>query len=70
MAKFGSRVKEMLSDARMSQNELAETAGLSRSAVSDYVNARKMPGVRAIINISEALDCDVEELMPCGEMIE
>lgn len=67
---FGDNLAEMLEDANMSQRELADLARLSEGAVSGYINKRKIPSLRAIINISYALDCDVTDLIDFGDIIE
>ncbi len=67
---FGDNLKEMLEYANMTQRELADAAGLSESSVSDYINKRKLPGIKAIINIGYALDCDFNDLIDFGEHIE
>ena len=66
---FGDNLVDLLKDANMSQRDLADEAGLSESAISDYMHKRKMPGLRAIINISYALDCDLNDLIDFGEKI-
>lgn len=67
---FANNLVEMLEDANMSQRELADIAGLSEGAVSGYINKRKIPSLRAIINIAYALDCSVEDLIDFGDVIE
>ena len=66
---FGDNLISLLEDARMSQRELAVVAGLSESVISDYIHKRKMPKVRAIINIGYALDCDFNDLIDFGDRI-
>lgn len=67
---FGDNLAEMLKDTNMTQRELAEAAGISESMVSDYINKRRAPRLRAIINIAHALNCSVDDLMDFEEMIE
>lgn len=67
---FGDNLSDMLNDAKMTQQELADETGLSKAAISSYVHKRKAPGLKAIINIAYALDCSVDELMDFEEMIE
>lgn len=66
---FGDNLRFMLYEANMTQRELADAAGLSESVVSDYINKRKMPGIRAVLNIAHALDVDVAELIDYGVRI-
>lgn len=67
---FAGNLRDMLIDANMSQRELADASGLAESTISSYINKQKIPSLKAIINISYALDCDVTELIDFGETIE
>lgn len=66
---FGDNLKSMLEHANMTQIELAEYSGLSKAAISRYINKERIPSLRAIINISYALECDVGELIDFDEPI-
>lgn len=66
---FGDNLKSMLHEAWMTQQELADAAGLSRECINNYINKKRMPTVSSIINIAYALDCDVSELIDFGEQI-
>lgn len=66
---FGDNLKSMLEHANMTQMELAEYSGLSKAAISRYINKERIPSLRAIINISYALECDVGELIDFNEPI-
>ena len=67
---FGDNLADMLNDARMTQRELADETGLSESSISYYIKKNKIPGIKALINISYALDCDVSDLIDFGDRIE
>lgn len=67
---FGDNLVSLLRDAQMSQRELADATGLTEATISYYINKRKMPGLKAIINIAYAFDISVDELIDFGEMIE
>lgn len=66
---FGDNLRFMLYEVNMTQRELADAAGLSESVVSDYINKRKMPGIRAVLNIASALDVEIGELIDYGVRI-
>jgi transcriptional regulator with XRE-family HTH domain len=66
---FANNLIEILAEARMSQRELADKAGLSESAVSSYIHKVKMPGIKAVVNMAYALHCGVEELIDFGDVI-
>lgn len=66
---FGDNLISMLNDANMSQRELAEETDISQGTISKYTRGQQLPGIKAIINISYALDCDVSELIDFGDKI-
>lgn len=66
---FGDNLVDMLQGARMTQRELADAIGLSEASVSQYINKRKMPGIKAIVNIAYALDCSIDDLIDFGDRI-
>jgi transcriptional regulator with XRE-family HTH domain len=67
---FGDNLLNMLDEYNMSQVELSEITGLSQGTISRYINKQQSPGIKAIINISYALDCEIDELIDFGDMIE
>lgn len=66
---FGDNLAYMLEQAWMTQEELAEETGLSRGTISRYINKKRMPTVKALVNISYALDCDMNDLIDFGDRI-
>lgn len=66
---FGQNLEEMLVEARMTQRDLAEDTGLSEAAISQYINQRRMPTVRALVNIAYSLNCSFDELMDFGDVL-
>lgn len=66
---FGDNLVYMLREARMSQRELADLANLTESSISNYIHKKRMPTVKALINIAEALDVTLDELMFFGDTI-
>ena len=67
---FGDNLVERLEEANMTQKELAEEAMLADSTISQYIHKVRTPSIKAIINIAYALDCDVDELIDFGDIIE
>lgn len=67
---FGDNLVDLLKDANMTQRELADAAGLSESTVSCYIHKQKIPGLKAIINIADALDLYIDDLICFGDRIE
>ena len=67
---FGDNLASILEEQRISQKELSRLTGLSESTISRYINKLQMPTVRAIINISYALDWSFEDMLNYGDIIE
>lgn len=47
----------------INQSELARMSGLSQSAINKYLNANRMPNLKAIVNICYALNCSTEDII-------
>lgn len=67
---FGDNLASILEEEHISQKELSRLTGLSESTISRYINKLQMPTVRAIINISYALDWSFEDMLNYGDIIE
>lgn len=65
-ALFAAKVKRALIDQGLKQGQLAMMCGLSDQAISTYLRREKSPGIKAILNISHALDMSVDELIDYG----
>ena len=70
MQTFGNNLNYFMEQANMTQEELARATGLTQASISRYASGRQMPGVRAIINIANALGVTTDELIDFGDMIE
>lgn len=66
---FGDNLVSLLQDARMTQRELADATGLTEATISYYINKKKLPGLKAIVNIAYVFDISIDELIDFGEMI-
>ena len=67
---FGDNLANILEEEKISQKELSRLTGLSESTISKYINKLQMPTVRAIINISYALDWSFEDMLNYGDIVE
>ena len=67
---FGDNLASILEEEQISQKELSRLTGLSESTISRYINKLQMPNVRAIINISYALNWTFEDMLNYGSMLE
>ena len=66
---FGDNLQDILKDQNVSQRELANKTGLSESSISNYIKKRRVPSLKALINISYALNFDISDLIDFGEII-
>jgi transcriptional regulator with XRE-family HTH domain len=66
---FANNLSAILKESGMTQRELATESGLSEAAVSNYINGRKLPGPKALINMAYALDCSLDDLMDFGDKL-
>lgn len=67
---FSDNLIDILHEKGMSQAQLARDAGLSVSRINDYIRMNATPTVFAVVNIADALDMDVSELVDFGERID
>lgn len=67
---FGDNLVSMLQENRMTQKELADACGLSEGTISAYIHKKKLPGVKALINMADVFCCSLDDLMFFGDRIE
>lgn len=67
---FGDNLVSLMRDWNMSQSELSQRSGVSQSSISAYINKRKMPGVKALINIADVFDISLDDFMNFGDIID
>jgi transcriptional regulator with XRE-family HTH domain len=67
---FSQNLKVVLDYSWMSQKELAEETGLSDACISYYMNGKCLPTVKNLINIADALDCELSDLIDTIEHID
>lgn len=66
---FGDSLRDILSEQGLTQRDLADETGLAESTISKYINKIQMPGIKAIVNIAEALNISIDDLIFFGEKI-
>lgn len=59
---FANNLASYLESKQITRYEFADKAGLTPSAVSQYLAKKRMPTVRAVINMFYALDAEVNSL--------
>lgn len=62
------RLRELRTERELTQQELANLAGLSPNYISDLETGNKRLGLAAAYKLSKVLGCTAEELM--DEMVE
>lgn len=67
---FSELLIELMEEREMTQQELAKESGLSVGSINAYIRKQSMPGVKALINIADALEMDVNELIDFGDIID
>ena len=67
---FSDNLVEIMDEQGYSQRDLAMATGLSESVVSNYINKRSIPGIRAIINMSYELGQDLNNFIDFGDRID
>ena len=66
---FTSRVLRAMDRKDMSQKDLAEAANVSEPSISKYLNRQRIPNIKTIVNLAQALGCTVSYLVEFGEMV-
>lgn len=69
-AKFAEKLSKKMNEKGYNQSTLAYKANLTQPAISRYLSGLSTPDVRAVINLSYALGCTMEELVAFGERIQ
>ena len=67
---FSANLLDLMRENDITIDKLASATGLSKSIIYKYTDGTRSPGAKAIINISSALDCDINDLVYFDEMID
>ena len=59
---FGNRMREMRTKHGLSQQVVADRAGIAQTHVSDIELGFKLPNLLTVVRLAIALDCKVAEL--------
>lgn len=70
MVDIGKRIKSARQKAGMSQEELAQAIGSTKSAVSRYEAGKRQPRYDQLLNIADALGVSVHALVDWGDVDE
>ncbi|MBF0363748.1 MAG: helix-turn-helix transcriptional regulator [Oligoflexia bacterium] len=63
MTKIGERIKNLMSERRISAKELSASTGISASTIAQWVNYKKEPKADAILKISKYFGVSMEWLI-------
>jgi len=63
VSNFPQRLTALLAERSMTQLELAARIGVTRAAMSRYVNGEREPRLVTLARIAEELDVNVDELI-------
>lgn len=67
---FSQNLEDIMEEKGYTQQNLADDAGLSKASISNYVNGKRMPTIKAIINMAYVLDLDVSEFIDFDDRID
>lgn len=62
MTNFGKHLKELRTQAGLTQGKLAKRLGVSTSRVSNWEQGQFLPDVLAVADIADELECSINEL--------
>lgn len=66
---FADNLRDLMESQGISQRELSRESGVDNAAISRYLKKQRMPTVKSLVNISLALDCDLDDLIPFYDFI-
>lgn len=62
---FGRRITKLKYRAgEMNQKELAKASGISKDAISRYINGTRTPSAYNLVRLANALHCSIDDLLP------
>ena len=67
--RFGNKLRKLLEEKDMTQNELADKLYISKSTVSRLINGDLMPSIKMVVNISYALNVSIDSFTYFGGRI-
>lgn len=69
MSDFGSRLKKARKDKKVTQKELASVLGVAQSAIANYENNTRFPGLDTLREISDFLNISLDHLLGVEEKV-
>ena len=66
---FANNLRDIMNEVGISQKQLAYEAETTEASISRYLNKRKLPDLKILINICYILECEVSDLIPAYAMV-
>ena len=63
MTKFNDRLKQLRGESEMSQKQLAQMIGVSKSSVNMYERGEREPGIETLESIADTFNVDMDYLL-------
>lgn len=60
---FSKKLRKIMRKQHINQRELSELTGISRQAINRYLNCERIPDIRTIWKIVDALECEPNDLL-------
>lgn len=60
---FSKNLKRMMKEDNMSQEDLANEIGVSRTMISRYMTGQCIPSFLTVVKIADALFCSIDNLL-------
>ena len=67
---FADNLRDIMNEVGINQRELAEVANLTEATVSRYLNKRRIPDLKSLVNICYVLECELSDLIPTYALID
>lgn len=67
---IAGNLQSLMIEKKIGQNELARCAGIDKSTISRYLNGKILPSLSSLINVCYVLECPLDEIVPCYDLIE
>ena len=67
---FSDNLRDLMDERGFSQRALANESGINHASISRYLKKERIPTVRALINLSVALECNLDDLVPTYDYID
>lgn len=60
---FSETLRREMYYSGMTQRELSDISGVSESSISNYLNKKKIPSIKSVVNICQALNISTDSLI-------